>query len=146
MKYECFTVLHPWAYDLDAVDFKYVVNKDQVLTICSALAPSIDAKAFWLTFFKSQTACPADEFFQALKEVCAMNLIPEFFESNWPRYKQLMFERDFIIDLRKDSASIIRFVSEVVDFSRECMPFCFLTNSIRIREGPRNATDFFDEG
>jgi hypothetical protein len=79
MKYECFTVLHPWAYDLDAVDFKYVVNKDQVQTICTALSSSIDAKAFWLTFFKSQTACPADEFFQALKEVCAMNLIPEFF-------------------------------------------------------------------
>jgi hypothetical protein len=57
-----------------------------------------------------------------------------------------MFERDFVIDLRKDSASIIRFISEVVEFSRECHPFSFLTNSIRIREGPRNSTDFFDEG
>lgn len=28
MKYECFQVLHPWAYDLDQVDFKYVINKD----------------------------------------------------------------------------------------------------------------------
>lgn len=28
MKPECFSVLHPWAYDLDAVDFKYVISKD----------------------------------------------------------------------------------------------------------------------
>jgi hypothetical protein len=28
MKYECFQVLHTWAYDLEQVDFKYVINKD----------------------------------------------------------------------------------------------------------------------
>ena len=28
MKHECFSVLHPWAYELDLVDFKYVMNND----------------------------------------------------------------------------------------------------------------------
>lgn len=28
MNHTCFTVLHPWAYDLDVVDFKYIINKD----------------------------------------------------------------------------------------------------------------------
>jgi len=28
MNHSCFTVLHPWAYDLDLVDFKYVINRD----------------------------------------------------------------------------------------------------------------------
>lgn len=37
MKYECFQVLHPWAYDLDQVDFKYVINKDQTSSICKVL-------------------------------------------------------------------------------------------------------------
>ncbi len=37
MRYECFQVLHPWAYDLDQVDFKYVINKDQTQNICKVL-------------------------------------------------------------------------------------------------------------
>lgn len=28
MGHECFQVLHPWAYELDAVDLKYVLNSD----------------------------------------------------------------------------------------------------------------------
>jgi len=26
LKHECFQTLHPWAYDLDGVDLKYIVN------------------------------------------------------------------------------------------------------------------------
>ena len=43
MNYTCFTILHPWAYDLDLVDFKYVINKDQGASICHHLAASQDA-------------------------------------------------------------------------------------------------------
>ena len=28
MSHECFSVLHPWAYELDLVDFKYVLNNN----------------------------------------------------------------------------------------------------------------------
>jgi hypothetical protein len=78
MKPSCFSVLHPWAYDLDTVDFKYIVNRDLVETICKNLK-SREARVFWLSFFKSQLSSSADEFITAIKELCEMNLIPNFF-------------------------------------------------------------------
>jgi hypothetical protein len=30
-------VLHPWAYDLDQVDFKYIMNNDLTKKICNHL-------------------------------------------------------------------------------------------------------------
>lgn len=52
MKYECFQVLHPWAYDLDQVDFKYIINKDQTSIISKSLKTP-EARVFWLSYFKS---------------------------------------------------------------------------------------------
>jgi hypothetical protein len=44
MAHECFQVLHPWAYELDSVDFKYIVNNDLSLEICEKLvADTMDA-------------------------------------------------------------------------------------------------------
>ena len=74
MKPSCFSVLHPWAYDLDSVDFKYIVNRDLVHTICTKLK-SKPAQVFWLSFFKSQLSCSSDEFFTAIKEMYEMNLM-----------------------------------------------------------------------
>lgn len=37
IKHECFSVLHPWAYDLDQVDFKYIMNNDLTSKICEKL-------------------------------------------------------------------------------------------------------------
>ena len=75
-------MLHPWAYDLDQVDFKYVINKDQTKSICRALK-SQEARIFWLSYFKSQLAVSTDEFFGALKEYCVLNHIPEHFEAHF---------------------------------------------------------------
>ena len=52
MNHECFQVLHPWAYELDNVDFKYIVNNNLAKDINSALESSLDAQVFWLSFFK----------------------------------------------------------------------------------------------
>ena len=79
MKNECFTTLHPWAYDLKTVDLKYIINKDQVISICE-MAKSFESKVFWLTYFKPQLSCTSDEFVNALREVCEMSLVPEFFD------------------------------------------------------------------
>jgi hypothetical protein len=98
MKYECFQVLHPWAYDLDQVDFKYVINKDQTRTICQAL-PSLEARVFWLSSFKSQLAVSADEFVAALKEFCVLNQIPEHFEAAYADLVHLMLGSDFALAL-----------------------------------------------
>ena len=66
MNHECFQVLHPWNYDLDTVDFKYVLNNnlksEQLLCLSD-----FDTQVFWLSFFKPQMACTADEFFEAIR-------------------------------------------------------------------------------
>jgi hypothetical protein len=73
MSHECFSVLHPWAYELDLVDFKYVLNNNLRSKIISLLAGSELAEIFWLTFFKTQLACAADEFFEAIRQLCEIN-------------------------------------------------------------------------
>lgn len=51
MNHECFQVLHPWAYELDSVDFKYIVNNNLTTEIVTKLQNN-DAIVFWLSFFK----------------------------------------------------------------------------------------------
>lgn len=80
MNHECFQVLHPWAYELDSVDFKYIVNNCLVRDICACLK-SKDAQVFWLSFFKPQKACSADEFFEAIRQLCEINKIQEYYTS-----------------------------------------------------------------
>lgn len=43
MNHECFQVLHPWAYELDSVDFKYIVNNNLAEEIVTKLGNSVDA-------------------------------------------------------------------------------------------------------
>ena len=43
IKYQCFQVLHPWAYDLDQVDMKYIVNPNLEAQICQELSESRNA-------------------------------------------------------------------------------------------------------
>ena len=52
MSHECFQVLHPWAYELDAVDLKYVLNNNLNNEIMNLLKDSRDALVFWMTYFK----------------------------------------------------------------------------------------------
>ena len=86
IKHECFSVLHPWAYDLDKVDFKYIMNNDLTAKVCENLRTQ-NAQVFWLSFFKSQAAVSADDFFSALRELAHMNKIPSFYEANLPAYQ-----------------------------------------------------------
>jgi len=106
MKYECFQVLHPWAYDLEQVDFKYVINKDQTTNICRALK-SREARVFWLSFFKAQLAASGDEFIGAIRDYCIMNQIPEHFAAQFEsKYKLFMLRTDFAVSLSQDAQEI----------------------------------------
>jgi hypothetical protein len=106
MKYECFQVLHPWAYDLEQVDFKYVINKDQTQNICRALKSS-EARVFWLSFFKAQLAASADEFVAAIRDFCIMNYIPEHFSAHYESsYKPLMLKNNFVVSLHQNASEI----------------------------------------
>ena len=93
IKHECFSVLHPWAYDLDKVDFKYIVNNDLTSKVMTCLETQ-NAQVFWLSFFKSQAAVSADDFFNALYEVANLNKIPNFYTANLPKYQAVSIEHD----------------------------------------------------
>lgn len=43
LKPSIFNVLHPWGYDLDTVDMKYIVDTNQEGQICAILKESVDA-------------------------------------------------------------------------------------------------------
>lgn len=102
MNHECFQVLHPWAYELDSVDFKYIVNNSLAGDIQTALADNVDAQVFWLSFFKPQKACAADEFFEAIRQICEINKIQAFWKAQLPVYNQVMATKNYVISIDTD--------------------------------------------
>lgn len=133
MKYECFQVLHPWAYDLDQVDFKYVINKDQTHNICKALK-SPQARVFWLSFFKAQLAAPADEFIGAIRDFCIMNQIPEHFAAHYEtNYKLFMLRADFAVNLTLNAAEIEKIILDAHAEAARRYSGCSLLNGDQVR-------------
>jgi hypothetical protein len=91
IKHECFQVLHPWAYDLDAVDIKYIVNNNLETQICELLKDNVDAQLFWLSFFKPQLSCSADEFLEAVRSAAEINNIqPGWYASKYAEFEDIM--------------------------------------------------------
>lgn len=124
IKHECFSVLHPWAYDLDQVDFKYIVNNDLTGKICSYLH-STQAQAFWLAWFKCQSAVAADDFFTALREVCQINRVPEFYLGALPGFVCHAQKSDFVFTLEAHGAMISDAIQQIVEASQTA-GFCAL--------------------
>lgn len=73
----CLEKVHPWAYDIDKSDLKH--QDDTVDAIKNLLAGNVEAQLFWLTFFRSQLAVPADEFVDALRQLAMLNNIEAYF-------------------------------------------------------------------
>jgi hypothetical protein len=114
INHQCFSVLHPWAYDLDKVDFKYIMNNDLTGKICEHLKVQ-NAQVFWLTFFKSQAAVSADDFFSALRELAHLNKVPQFFTASLPAYQAEAQNSDYLISITANAKEIIEYVQQVVD-------------------------------
>jgi hypothetical protein len=70
---------------------------------------------FWLTFFKSQSAVSADDFFTALREVCLMNKVPEFFEMNVASYHAKAAECDYMLSLDNMANEIMNYITQAVE-------------------------------
>jgi len=47
----------------------------------------MDATVFWMTFFKPQLACPADEFFEAIRQLCEVNKIQKYWSLQKAKYQ-----------------------------------------------------------
>ena len=68
-----------------------------------------------MTFFKSQAAVSADDFFGALRELCNLNKIPQFYDQNLPNYQQAAIASDFVFSLNDHASEICALVQQVVD-------------------------------
>lgn len=126
-------MLHPWAYDLDKVDFKYIMNNDLTDRICAMLQTQ-SAQVFWLTFFKSQLAVSADDFCGALRELANMNKVPQFYDQNLPSYQDAAIACDFVFSLAKDAAQISAMVQQVVD-AGSAVGYNALKDQIKVYQG-----------
>lgn len=63
----CFDKLHPYQYDIDKVDLRYMINNRLVDFIVKTFNDS-NASSFWLAHFKTKAAVSADDFFFAVNE------------------------------------------------------------------------------
>jgi hypothetical protein len=126
MNHECFQVLHPWAYELDSVDFKYIVNNNLAPEIQQKLEDSIDAQVFWLSFFKPQKACAADEFFEALRQACEVNKTQAFFQNNRSRFNQIMVECDYVLSIENHASIIAGVINDFVTEAMNQTGYCTL--------------------
>jgi hypothetical protein len=111
IKYECFSVLHPWAYDLDQVDFKYIINNNINDKVCQQL-PTLHARIFWLSNFKCQTSVSADDFFQALRELWEYSKSGKDYEQYIAAYQQNAAENDYVFSVGDNAQKIADCVAD----------------------------------
>jgi len=145
MNHQCFQVLHPWAYELDNVDFKYIVNNDLAADICTALNESFEAQVFWLSFFKPQKASSADEFFEAIRQLCEVNKIQDFWVRKLPTYEAYMLEVQHVISIDQNAALICRIINELVNESMNQVGYCALQHQLRLYQTQFEGTNYIDQ-
>jgi len=73
---------------------------------------------FWLSFFKSQAAVSADEFFGALRELTQINKISEFYAAQLPSYQKAAIDADFVFSISEHAELIAILVQQVADASQ----------------------------
>jgi hypothetical protein len=143
MNHECFQVLHPWAYELDSVDFKYIVNNNLVKDIVTALEDT-DAIVFWNTFFKAQKACAADEFFEAIRQLCEINKIRKFWLSHQQEYEQIMQACNYVISIDTNKTEIIQIIKDFVAESLKETGHCALKHQLKLYQTQFEGTIYAD--
>jgi hypothetical protein len=126
MNHECFQVLHPWAYELDNVDFKYIVNNSLAKDINQCLGKSLDAQVFWLSFFKPQKACSADEFFEAIRQLCEINKMQNYWCQNEASFEQCMISMNHVISIENNADLIVETVLNFVEEAKKNNGYCAL--------------------
>lgn len=131
MNHECFQVLHPWAYELDSVDFKYIVNNNLTQEIVTKLQ-NTDAIVFWLSFFKPQKACAADEFFEVVRQLCEINKLQSFWAAKEQAYEQLMIEQSYVISIDTHATLIAQIIDEFVQEALNQTGYCSLRHQVKL--------------
>jgi hypothetical protein len=143
--HSCFQVLHPWAYDLDSVDMKYIVNTNLEGQITKILSANVDAQLFWLAFFKPQLTCSADEFFEAIRQLAEINGLPQYYAQNYKEFDQLMEECKYVISVEDHSEQICKVVKNLIDATIEQGGKNALRFQYKTYKGPFSGSEWADE-
>lgn len=85
---------------------KYIVNNDLTNEISTNLSASQDAQIFWLSFFKPQLSCSADEFFEGIRQLAELCNLSGFYAAHWKQYEQQMISSNFVIGVEEQAATI----------------------------------------
>ena len=118
--------MHPWAYELDSVDLKYVLNNDVRTQVQHHLQASKDAQVFWLSFFKPSLACPTDEFFEAIRQLCELNKARGFWAENADSFELIMQQTEYVINLELHADLIVRVINQLIGYTQEKNGGCVL--------------------
>lgn len=137
-------MLHPWAYDLNTVDMKYIVNTNLEGQICKILAESVDAQIFWLAFFKPQLSCPADEFVEAIRQLAEMNGMGYYYNYKYKDLNSVMAVCDFVVSLEENADIVIKIVQEFVEEAMKVQGHSPLRDQFKVYTMDDSATQFLD--
>ena len=134
IKHQCFQVLHPWAYDLNTVDMRYIVNTNLEAQICQLLGSSVDAQIFWLSYFKPQLACPGDELIEAIREVAESIGLTEYFASQHKELQQMVATVDYVVNLETHAEMVIKVVADLIKEANATCGFSPLRHQLQLAE------------
>lgn len=123
---------------------KYIVNTNLEGQICKILAESVDAQIFWLSFFKPQLSCPADEFVEAIRQLAEMNGMGYYFNYKYKDWNSMMAVCDFVVSLEENADIIIRIVHEFVEEAMNVQGHSPLRDQFKVYAMDDTATQFLD--
>lgn len=76
------------------------------------LGKSKDALSFWLSFFKPQMSCSADEFFEAIRQLYDMCNLPGHFAGHMKQFEAFMVQANYVISVEEHADHIIKIVEQ----------------------------------
>lgn len=143
--HQCFQVLHPWAYDLESVDMKYIVNTNLEGQICSIMANSEDAQIFWLSYFKPQMTCAADEFFEAVRQLAEMSGLPDYYANHYEEFDMLMADCKYVMSVTDNHEIILKVVGDLINEIQSRVGINTLRHQYKLYKGPFTPGSFCDD-
>jgi hypothetical protein len=106
---------------------------------------STDAIVFWLSFFKPQKACAADEFFEVIRQLCEINKLQSFWAAKEQVYEGLMVENSYVISIDTHAELIAGIIDEFVQESLNQTCYCSLRHQVKLYQTQFEGTIYADQ-
>lgn len=99
---------------------------------------------FWLSFFKPQLACPADEFIEAIRQLAEMNGMDNYYNEKYQELQELMAECDFVVSVEDHASLITRVVGDFVDAAMSRKGYTPLLHQFKVSQCLLLESQFLD--